>query len=124
MAAIKQAIRGKHSKLQQSDVVEIIALLAAGMSQPEIASIYNISHVTINAIHQNKIWKDIPRPLPYRKETPRGERIGNAKLGESEVREIRQLLADGMRPTRIAKRYGVSVPNITKIRDGKSWTHI
>jgi hypothetical protein len=124
MAAIKQVIRGQWSILERDQVIEIVNLLAGGMSQYEIAAIYGVDQCTISLIHQNKIWKDVPRPLPYQREIPRGEKIGTAKLGEMEVREIKQALATGERPSHLAKRYGVSVPAITKIRDGKSWTHI
>jgi hypothetical protein len=44
-----------------------------------------------------------------------------SKLTESDVREIRKLLKMGVKPSKIAKEYGVSNLTIYNIRDGKTW---
>jgi hypothetical protein len=52
----------------------------------------------------------------------RGERNGQAKLTESQVREIRQMYADGKMSQRaIARLYGVGQDAISKIVRRKGW---
>ena len=55
----------------------------------------------------------------------RGERHGNAKLTEEQVREIRRRFdAGGVTQTALAGQYGVSQPLIGGIVRRKTWTHI
>lgn len=53
-----------------------------------------------------------------------GEQNGRAKLGETDVRSVRRLLAKGWGPNRIARRFGVDPKAIRQIRDGKTWRHV
>lgn len=56
---------------------------------------------------------------------PRGERIGNAKLTEKQVREIRTLYIPGVIGIhRLAHRYGVTARAITLIIKRESWKHV
>lgn len=54
----------------------------------------------------------------------RGENNPRAKLTENAVREIRKLLAVGMRQPEIAKMYGVQQHVISRIKTGKRWGHV
>jgi hypothetical protein len=56
-----------------------------------------------------------------RQATLKGERNGQARLTESEVREIHASMA---RSPVIAAYYGISVPLIERIKGGKSWKHL
>lgn len=51
----------------------------------------------------------------------RGERQGSAKLTESQVLEIRELLAQGMLQREIANLYGVAQPYVSEIKCRKTW---
>jgi len=51
----------------------------------------------------------------------RGAEAHAAKLQESDVKEIRRVLASGMLVADIARKYGVAWPSIDAIRKGKSW---
>jgi hypothetical protein len=53
-----------------------------------------------------------------------GERHGAAKLTESQVHEIRELLRAGSRAKDIAGRFGVTASTITQIRVGATWKHL
>lgn len=55
---------------------------------------------------------------------PRGERNGAAKLTAAQVRKIRALRADGMRPSALALRFGVDRGLIWRILTGRSWGHV
>lgn len=55
---------------------------------------------------------------------PPGERSGNAKLTEVDVRAILVAAAAGEKPTAIAARYGVSRYPVYAILHGKNWRHM
>ncbi len=54
----------------------------------------------------------------------RGEKSGQAKLTDENVREIKSALKAGERPVPLSRKYGVSLRAITKIRDRETWKHI
>ena len=54
----------------------------------------------------------------------KGVNSSQAKLTNSDVLEIVQLINSGMRNTDIANIYGVTRSNISYIRSGKSWSHL
>jgi hypothetical protein len=47
-----------------------------------------------------------------------------AKLTEDDVREVRELLAQGWTQTEIGKLFGVSQSQISLIKTGKEWRHV
>jgi hypothetical protein len=55
---------------------------------------------------------------------PRGEQVHASKLSESQVVEIRALLADGLTQQVIADRYGVAQATISWIKLRKTWRHV
>jgi hypothetical protein len=56
--------------------------------------------------------------------TARGERNGQAKLTESQVKEIKALLSDGIPQARIASMFNVSAALIGYIANGTNWVHV
>lgn len=54
----------------------------------------------------------------------KGERVGTAKLTETQVREILSRLAHGETKKALAREYGVSDTLIRFIATGKTWRHI
>jgi group I intron endonuclease len=50
--------------------------------------------------------------------------IGNPRLTENDVQEIRLLLAEGCKPKDIASKFAVSDATITRIASKKIWSHI
>lgn len=53
----------------------------------------------------------------------KGELHGKSKLTDEQVREILSLKGV-LKLTEVAKRYGVALPSIGRIWNGKGWTHI
>lgn len=47
--------------LQETEVIDILERLKSGESRRGIASSFGVSTVLINAIHQGRVWKNIPR---------------------------------------------------------------
>lgn len=54
----------------------------------------------------------------------RGEKSNNAKLNEQQVREIKQLIKDGLSNRKIAKMFGVGKSIISDIGRGRCWSHV
>ena len=52
---------------------------------------------------------------------PHGERAGNSKLTEEQVKEIRS--ASGSQ-TKIARKYGIAQSQVSNIKTGKQWSHL
>jgi hypothetical protein len=55
---------------------------------------------------------------------PRGEQNGAAKLTEAQVRKIRDLHADGERPSVLALRFAVERTTIWHILTRRTWRHV
>jgi len=53
-----------------------------------------------------------------------GERIGSAKLTESDIRSIRRLRSEGLSQRAIGEKFGVAQAHISKILLGVWWRHV
>lgn len=54
----------------------------------------------------------------------RGSLIGNSKLNEMSVREVRRLVANGAPQTQVAKMFGIRQTNVSMIVQRKTWKHV
>ncbi len=54
----------------------------------------------------------------------RGERHGNARLVENDIRKIRELAEEGLIQSEIAKEINTSRRNVGNILSGKNWKHV
>lgn len=66
--------------------------------------------------YDNKNTDHLHKPEHYQ-----GEKSSQHKLKEHDVREIRQLLAQGLSQDSIALRYGVHQMTISRIKTGQTW---
>ena len=53
-----------------------------------------------------------------------GSKNGFAKLTEDDVREIKRMIKDGVRPKDIYTKYNITYGNFKMIRSGKTWKHV
>ena len=53
----------------------------------------------------------------------RGEKHGNSKITNNDARQIKKMLAEGMRGTDIAKKLGISKHIVSNIKYGKTWNN-
>lgn len=53
-----------------------------------------------------------------------GSKMGTAKLDESQVYMIKEMLKQGQNKAEIAHFWGVTMENITHISNGKTWRHV
>jgi hypothetical protein len=68
--------------------------------------------------------KDNQADMARKGRSLKGERHHMAKLTNGDVRQIRALLASGMRRSEVAKQFGVSWGMINFIHRRKNWTHV
>lgn len=54
----------------------------------------------------------------------RGDRHPMRKLCEADIPEIREMLADGVSQSRVAREFGVARTTIMMIATGRNWSHI
>lgn len=110
------------AKLTESDVLEIREMAASGRKTKEMADKFGVSYFMIGAIAKGDFWKHVGGPLTVLKLA--GSRIGQSKLTESQVVEIRRLVANGLSKSAAARRFGVSKATIIRAVRFESWKHI
>lgn len=120
------------SKLTIDQVKQIRSLYAAGgITQEKLGEQFGVTRRAIGKIIKGQNWRHAisdnePNSLsdPKRRGKP-GEESRQAKLSESQVREIRLLYKQGKNTYKqIAAHYGVTPGTIAHIIQGLSWTHI
>lgn len=115
-------------KLTNKTLREIYKLYTAGNSIKNISKPLGLSSETIHyALFNNAYWTaSEQRRIETEYEKPlQGSDIGNSKLTEKEVRQIKKLLVKGTKSRRtIAKQFNISPQTITNIANGTKWAHI
>lgn len=113
------------AKLIEQEVIEIRKLLAAGMSQSQIARLYNVRQQQVCRIALEIQWGHLevdPTERATIKAAAAAHMSGighpRAVLSEQDVEDIRMQLAKGKRVALIAERYGVSTVQIYRIKNG------
>ena len=69
--------------------------------------------------NKKRVYKDEWKKA-VKENTPRGEECHSSKLSISDVKEIKEKIGE-LKDVELAKKYGVSVTCIWKIRTGRSW---
>lgn len=86
----------------------------------DVPNCVNTKHLFLGTSAENNADRD----QKGRHVAPRGSRNGAAKLGEYQVIEIRELLAQGLSQRDIAARYGVQQTTVWRIATRKGWKHV
>ena len=115
------------AKLTERDVRKIQEMLRRNERRNEIAQQFSIGKTAIHKIATGESWGwltgNTPETFAYIGEG-RGEYNGNAKLRESDVREIRWRAQRGECQTDLAREFDVSRTTIRYIVQGKTWTSV
>jgi hypothetical protein len=114
---------GGSAILTNNQVIEIIELLAKGMTCTAIGKIYNTTHGTISNIKLGKQWIDIPRPRTFEKDIHHHTKITEADAitiykrawKEMQVRKEKDVRYD------LAAEYGINQASVYDIIYGRSW---
>lgn len=78
----------------------------------------NPTHLFLGSITDNH------RDMEIKGRIARGNKHGNSKITEQDVREIRQLSTAGIRGSAIAKQFGLTKENVNLIIARKAWRHV
>lgn len=122
----------KQSKLTEQEVREIVEMRNNGATLHVIAAQYNVAYTTAQSILLGKSWTHVtglprinrlPR-VPWRRTNHQGEQNNSAKLTEAAVREIFSMRAEGRTQREIAESCGVGQTAVSRILNGKRWSHI
>lgn len=110
-----------YAKLDNEKVEQIVERIKEGLPYSEISEEFQISPATISMIKNGKRWTTtaIKNTTVFQ-----GSNNGQSKLNEEKVKEIFELLKEGMAQSKIAKLYEVDKALISSIARGKSWTHV
>jgi hypothetical protein len=115
---------GNSSKLSRDEVLEIVDLLKADVSQTEIANIFLVDISTISMISIGKNWSNVTG-IKYQKSGPRKGSLSKlSKLTEEQVREIKIRLRNGEKGYILADEFNVKSMAISRIKNNKSWKHV
>ena len=111
------------SKLSDKDIEDIIDLFYKGLTDNEIAEIYNVSSSSIYAIRSGSSWKHITNKY---KDIPRTHPKNPSRLSAEKVKEIKKDLKDGNYSTyrELASRHGITPQILYGIRTNKYYKNI
>jgi len=117
------------SVLTEEIVLEIRKMRIGGKDYQEIADHFSIGWYVVRRICKDNTWKHVPlgeecSEIKQNRRAALGSSAGGAKLKEEDVREIRCLIAEGMRNKDIAIIYGVKQSTICDIKGRRTWNHI
>jgi Mor family transcriptional regulator len=118
--------RNPAAVLNEQSVLEIKRRLAVGEHYKDLAVEYGVSEAATHKIKRGRTWsKTTGLSLAMvAKELRLGSASSTAKLTESDIPEIRSLLAGGMKRGQIAAQYAVSEAAIRFIDKGETWSHV
>lgn len=112
-----------NSKLSPEQVVQIKKHIVAGERLVDIAKKYKVYPQVLSDIKQGHLWKNIPPDISSLR-LKCGTRMGNTKLTEKQVAQIKYKLAQGTYSIQhIANEFKVSTTTIRCIHRGRTWGH-
>ncbi|MFC1744841.1 NUMOD4 domain-containing protein [Candidatus Riflebacteria bacterium] len=118
-----------NAKLTANNVKQIRKLLCEGTNTDvEIAKMFGVTDNVIYQIRHQETWKHVDFEEEFRPKKVHltCERKANAKLTNTQVKEIKKLLMTGKHGDgrKLAKKFGVDPVVISAIRTGKQWKEI
>ena len=115
----------RHRGYNTLSVEDVYAIRQQGsLPGPELAEKYSISNTMVHRILHRDIWTDLPvQEGDFKAGIPRGhDTRGHATLTEEDVKRIKRNL--GKCNSVLAVEFGVQKSAISKIRTGRTWSHI
>jgi hypothetical protein len=109
--------------LEANTVLKVVELFMLGKKTGEISKILGITTRKITSIINGNTYS-AHTGIKDRLGRARGSRVGNSKLGEDQVRQIKIKLSQGIRACDLCKEYGVQRTYIGKIARNETWKHV
>lgn len=113
-----------HTKLDAAIVLAIREMAKANLSSAEIASRFKLDRKTVVRVANGTAWKRISGAIPGWGGHKRGSGLPSAVLTEQDIPRICLLSSQGWKGRDIADQYGVTEAVISRVLNGKSWTHV
>jgi transposase len=110
---------GGKCKLTELQVKDIYRRMEDGESTSNLAKEYCVGYNAIRAIFNGTNWSHLGL-TPQFKGKAKGEKAGSASLKDTQVVEIKILLANGNKASEIARQFNVSKSCIQHIKMGRS----
>ena len=121
-------------KLCDGYVIEIIDLFTYhGASQPQLAKWYGVTPMTISNILNRRTWRDVEIPGLVEKDLFKRLSVLKSGVGNNNASILTKRKVDNIRraylyggwtQAALARKYGVTQPNICMIVRRKTWAHI
>lgn len=115
--------RKRYTSLSAEQVVDMRAAWRAGTSITTLASRYDCNKGTIRMALIGRTHTDVPDPLTEDELLER-RKWNRGKLTHNEVRQIRQLALEGVAPSAIAPRFGITKRNAIAVINRETWQHV
>jgi transposase len=113
------------SKLREKDIARIRSMVVdKGFSFSEVAERYDVSRSTIQSAVKGSSWRESGGPTGEGVSFSSGSRHPRAKLEESDIPQIRDMIIHGHSLRSIGRKYGVCFTTIRNIREGTAWRHV
>lgn len=122
----QQGERNAGAKITTKEALAIVARLDAGERYLSIAQDFGISTGTVRSINAGETWAEFTGRLPvnFTGQGTKGEWNGSAKIAANDIATIISRLDAGDTCSEIARAYGVNAPAISKIKAGRTWSHV
>jgi len=106
----------------QAEQIILMAMNHPEMLHKDISKSVQCSSCIVGKVLRGDTWRDVSKRLGYYpvKMPARGEKSGNSKLSEDDVREIRSLVGI-INNEEIAKRFGIGKDYVSKIHCRRWW---
>lgn len=113
------------AKLTPDDVALIRQLSGSGYGQSPIAGRFGVSRETIRAVLRGKTWTHVPgdNPPPPKPDVA-GEKCATSKLAAEAVLTMRAASSGGESLGSLARRYGISKTQVSRIVNRLAWGHL
>jgi hypothetical protein len=123
---IDKTLKGRHhwGKISLENAKELRIRFANGESCYALAAEFGINHSTVFAIGQGRSWRVLNDDPDIKALTVKKGHERWSNLTDDDVREIKNLLANGVNQGEIAKKFQINPSTVSAINTGRRWTHV
>lgn len=124
---VRQGESANTVKTSKDSVLAIKDLLLSGHSLVEASRITGVPLHRVTSISKGETWRSVTEwnsVVNGKRGRIKGTKCHAAKLDDSKVTEIKEMILSGIPDKEIADRFGVTQTNIQIIRKGRGWRHV
>jgi len=117
----------KKGKQITKSIHRLVAELFIKKSSPKHQHVLHLDFVKSNNTVENLKWATKEELSNHQKKNPNYKRglVYNSKLSVEQVKEIKRiLLKDNIVYARLARQYGITQTQLSRIRSGKNWKNV